>query len=123
MDTPSGDFAIGDDRTTRHRRDAIPPYRHQSIRTIDGPEAIPAEVHDQPAIARRAVGADAYRRQQHPEAIASMLLEQVRADVATRRANARAYLVAALSQVTTDVGEIARIVDATIAAEIEAGRL
>ena len=112
----SGPFAIGDDRTTRHDR-------RQSIPTIAAPEAIPAEVHDTPAVTRRAVGADAYRRQQHPESIAAALRASVERDRAVRLEVVRAMMVEALD-LADCVGTRADIlVDRVMGAQIKAGRL
>ena len=111
----SGDFAIGDDRTT--------PNRRQSIPTIAGPECIPAEVHDTPAVTRRAVGADAYRRQQHPESIAAALRASVERDRAVRLEVVRAMMVEALDLADCVGPRADSIVDLVMGAQIKAGRL
>lgn len=111
---PSVPFAIGDDRTT--------PNRRQSIPTIAGPEAIPAEVHDEPAMRRR-VGADAYRRQQHPESIAAALRASVERDRAVRIEEVRAMMVEALDAAGCDGSRADSIVDRVMGDAIKAGRL
>lgn len=117
---PSGPFAIGDDRTAHHRRQEIPAMHDPA-----GPAAIPAHVHDQPAVTRRRVGADAYRAQ-GPGSIAATLLaalDSIDREMHIRREVVRKAIAAALRQVTTDEAEVERIVARTMTTEIAAGRL
>jgi hypothetical protein len=101
------------------RATILPPHRRQEIPALHvGPEAIPDEVHDVPAVRRR-VGADAYRSQ----GIADALRNAAEREQAGRRLTIRAAMVRALTMGAVDPVRVFEIVDRVMADEIKAGRL
>lgn len=101
------------------RATILPPNRRQEIPALHvGPDAIPDEVHDVPAVRRR-VGADAYRSQ----GIADALRNAAEREQAGRRLTIRAAMVRALTMGAVDPVRVFEIVDRVMADEIKAGRL
>lgn len=101
------------------RATMLPPNRRQEIPALHvGPDAIPAEVHDVPAVRRR-VGVDAYRSQ----GIADALRNAAEREQAGRRLTIRAAMVKALTMGAVDPVRVFEIVDRVLGDEIAAGRL
>ena len=101
------------------RATMLPPNRRQEIPALHvGPDAIPAEIHDVPAVRRR-VGADAYRSQ----GIADALRNAAEREQAGRRLTIRAAMVKALTMGAVDPVRVFEIVDRVLGDEIAAGRL
>ena len=101
------------------RATMLPPNRRQEIPALHvGPEAIPDEVHDVPAVRRR-VGADAYKAQ----GIADALRNAAEREQAGRRLTIRAAMVRALTMGAVDPVRVFEIVDRVLGDEIAAGRL